>query len=164
MRVRLTRVRSHAWGHRVTCTLLPQIAFGPPWNCPVRARLLLARDIGRRVGCGAHLVDLRRTRVGRFTQPLTPASLEQAFGDGSWREMLLPLDVALAGYEAAVFGAVSAAAIRQGKVLRTPGITSSAVQCVAYSPEGTAIAVLRRVDDDSWHPGPVFEGSLGERS
>lgn len=32
----------------------------------------LARDIGRRLGCGAHLVSLRRTRSGSFT-------LEQAF-------------------------------------------------------------------------------------
>jgi tRNA pseudouridine55 synthase len=29
----------------------------------------LARDIGERIGCGAHLAALRRTQVGRFTLP-----------------------------------------------------------------------------------------------
>jgi len=37
----------------------------------------LAKDIGRRLGCGAHLVSLRRTRSGTFT-------LEQAIG---WEEL-----------------------------------------------------------------------------
>jgi tRNA pseudouridine55 synthase len=39
----------------------------------------LARDLGDRLGCGAHLEELRRTRVGDF--PLADASTLEAFAD-----------------------------------------------------------------------------------
>src|SRR5690606_8314126 len=43
----------------------------------------LAQDIGRELGCGAHLVALRRTRVGPF-------GLDEAIGLESLQAMLAP--------------------------------------------------------------------------
>ena len=57
----------------------------------------LAADIGRRLGCGAYLVALRRTRVGGFglEAAATLAALE-AEGVEAARKRLLPLEVLVA--------------------------------------------------------------------
>ncbi|MCL4802556.1 MAG: tRNA pseudouridine(55) synthase TruB [Burkholderiales bacterium] len=58
----------------------------------------LAEDIGRRLGCGAHLAELRRTCVGRFgvDEAVTLEAIEGA--DPAARARLLrPVDAMLAG-------------------------------------------------------------------
>jgi tRNA pseudouridine55 synthase len=58
----------------------------------------LARDIGKSLGCGAHLAMLRRTRVGRFSVQDAPslAGLEAAIRRaGGIEPFLLPADEAL---------------------------------------------------------------------
>jgi tRNA pseudouridine55 synthase len=53
----------------------------------------LARDMGRRIGCGAHLVSLRRTRSGPFTldQTFSMEHLRSLPGAGALLACLLPL-------------------------------------------------------------------------
>ncbi|MGQ9897462.1 MAG: tRNA pseudouridine(55) synthase TruB [Acidobacteriota bacterium] len=56
----------------------------------------LAHDIGERLGCGAHLVALRRTAVDGFTieEVLTLEELQQCVITGNWTDKLLsPLDL-----------------------------------------------------------------------
>jgi tRNA pseudouridine55 synthase len=52
---------------------------------------VLAADLGTRLGCGAHLADLRRTRSGPFTlaQAATPERLERAAEAGEIESMLI---------------------------------------------------------------------------
>ena len=61
----------------------------------------LAQDIGERLGCGAHLSALRRTRVGRLD--LAQAVALEAFEASSENDregLLLPVDALLAGLPA----------------------------------------------------------------
>ena len=56
---------------------------------------VLAEDIGRALGCGAHLVGLRRTEVGHLTleQSFTIESIQQGLQDSS--SYILPVDALL---------------------------------------------------------------------
>ena len=80
----------------------------------------LAYDLGERLGPGAHLAALTRTRSGPFTlaQSLTLEALEAALADGTWREHLFAADEALLGWRAAILGAASEARMRNGQLLR----------------------------------------------
>jgi len=53
---------------------------------------VLAQDLGRLLGCGGHLADLRRTRNGPFTIEMaeTPEALEAAAADGKLEARLVP--------------------------------------------------------------------------
>jgi len=53
---------------------------------------VLAQDLGRVLGCGGHLADLRRTRNGPFTIEMaaTPEVLEAAAADGKLESRLVP--------------------------------------------------------------------------
>jgi tRNA pseudouridine55 synthase len=59
----------------------------------------LAEDFGKRLYVGAHLAELRRTRVGDFpiTQAITLDELKIHFGEQSIGAVLLPLAAALSG-------------------------------------------------------------------
>jgi tRNA pseudouridine55 synthase len=60
----------------------------------------LARDIGEALGCGGHLVALRRTQAGQFTlnDAVTLEQLEQAAKEGRAESLLLPMDRAVADW------------------------------------------------------------------
>ncbi len=62
----------------------------------------LAHDLGLALGCGAHLVSLRRTAVGPFSidQAVTPENLLGAADDGSLTGLLIPLERLLPGVPA----------------------------------------------------------------
>jgi tRNA pseudouridine55 synthase len=57
----------------------------------------LAEDFGRRLYVGAHLAELRRTRVGDFeiAHAITLVQLQMHFGEESLGSVLLPLNAAL---------------------------------------------------------------------
>ena len=58
---------------------------------------VLAEDFGKRLGVGAHLAALRRTRAGRFlaTDATTLEHLQQIVGDGLLADIMVPPDAAL---------------------------------------------------------------------
>lgn len=62
----------------------------------------VARDLGERLGCLAHVIQLRRTAVGPFglDQATTLAALEQIVADDSLLQILVPVATALAGIPA----------------------------------------------------------------
>ncbi len=62
----------------------------------------LAEEMGRRLGCGAHLHALERLFVGPFESgnAVSPEALARAAAGGGFREMLLPMDRALEHFEA----------------------------------------------------------------
>lgn len=60
----------------------------------------LARDIGEALGCGGHLVALRRTQSGHFSldEAITLDGLEEASKRGQAAALLLPMDRAVADW------------------------------------------------------------------
>jgi tRNA pseudouridine55 synthase len=80
----------------------------------------LAIDLGRALGCGAHLAALRRTAIGTFSieQAVTPEVLETAEPpDG----LLEPVDALIAAYPRLDLDEVSGAALMQGRELPGEG-------------------------------------------
>lgn len=60
----------------------------------------LARDIGEALGCGGHLIALRRTQAGVFTltDAVTLEQVEQAAKEGRAESLLLPMDRAVSNW------------------------------------------------------------------
>src|SRR5690349_9948203 len=81
----------------------------------------LVRDLGERLGCGAHVVALRRLWVEPFMSPtmqtLDELATRAAQGAGALAEVLLPLEQGLAGRARVDVDAAGARKLRQGQVL-----------------------------------------------
>lgn len=122
----------------------------------------LAHDIGERLGCGAHLAALRRTRIGSFgvDSAVTPAKFEETAADGGWRELLLPIDSALALLPPVALTASEEQDIRHGRAVRPeagyePGETERPYR--AYGEDGSLVAILTHdVVTGLFRPQKVF--------
>jgi tRNA pseudouridine55 synthase len=82
----------------------------------------LARDLGERLGCGAHLTALRRLWVDPFVQPamVTLETLQRLVVDGDFAaidRLLLPLEDGLAAVPALRLDSVQAQRLRHGQRL-----------------------------------------------
>jgi tRNA pseudouridine55 synthase len=115
----------------------------------------LAHDLGREVGCGAHLTGLVRLASGDFR-------LEDAVGiDTLTRErlpsLLLPLDAALGRYPALHLDEEAAQAVRSGRAVEGPSLGGEIGLARAYGPDGILLAVMvYRPGQGVWHPRKVF--------
>lgn len=78
----------------------------------------LAMDIGHLLGCGAHLVALRRTRIGAFRleDALTEAELE-AMSEAGRDQRLAPVDALIAGYPVLTLDQSAAERVLHGQAL-----------------------------------------------
>jgi len=128
----------------------------------------IAHDLGRVLGCGAHLTDLTRLASGKFrledAHPLE--AVEAAFAAGEWRRIVHPLDEALAHFPAVTLDEEKAKRVRHGQPVElaqvSPDRTSqegstTAPLCRVYSPEGTLLALLYQKDgSNQWWPRKVF--------
>ena len=102
----------------------------------------LVRDLGEQLGCGAHVVALRRLWVEPFMAPVMH-TLEQmgeraAQGPAALEALLLPLEQGLAGYPQARVDAAQAQKLRQGQAIEWDG---PAGPCVALDGDGRAVAL-----------------------
>lgn len=79
----------------------------------------LAADIGRALGCGAHVVDLRRKRSGKFTieQALSIAEFKELISSGKISEKIIPLAEGVEYKGKIIVGDQTARKIRQGRVI-----------------------------------------------
>lgn len=112
-----------------------------------------AHDLGQRLGCGAHLSALRRTRVGKFgiEDAVTLDDVEE--GD------LLPLAEALPPVPLVSLTYRQVEAIRQGQpvgCLHPPG----GVVCGLVGPEGEVVG-MARIDGQELHPECVIPAVVG---
>ncbi|HEV2459594.1 MAG TPA: tRNA pseudouridine(55) synthase TruB [Ktedonobacterales bacterium] len=127
----------------------------------------LAHDLGARLGPGAHLAALVRTRSGPFTldHSLTLDALEAALGDGSWRDHLYAPDEALIERRAAILNAESTARLTNGQLLRfmdgaradelPPPAPDELLR--AYSVDGCFLGILRwDTGAAAWQPHKVM--------
>ena len=84
----------------------------------------LAEDLGAALGCGGHVVALRRTGAGPFddTGLVTPQALEAAAeqGTAALDALLRPVDSALAGWPRVDLGPDLVDFIRRGQAVQVP--------------------------------------------
>ncbi|MDY7033916.1 MAG: tRNA pseudouridine(55) synthase TruB [Thermodesulfobacteriota bacterium] len=81
---------------RIAAIDLPYVSFAVSCSKGTYIRTLCA-DIGRNLGCGAHLVRLRRTRSGKFRieDALTIQEVEESVKKGAIEKHVIPMDKAL---------------------------------------------------------------------
>lgn len=136
----------------------------------------LAYDLGERLGPGAHLAALVRTRSGPFAlaDSITLDTLEQSLADGTWPDYLYAPDEALLDRDAALLAAQSEARLRNGQLVRfanassyphplqqerepetEPTLAPSLLR--AYSTDGRFLGVLRwAAETDAWQPHKIL--------
>lgn len=121
----------------------------------------LAHDLGRALGCGAHVAQLRRTLVGEFriTGALSMEKLESMHEEGRIGEALLsPVDL-LPEIPVERVDAGMAARIRVGHDFRVnPFGRSAAARLVkAVGPDGRLLCLGKAVSPRMFHPFLVFD-------
>ena len=97
----------------------------------------LAHDLGARLGCGAHLDALRRTRVGRFT--LSDAATLEAL-EGHVEERLVPPAALVADLPSRRLDEGEARAIRYGQAVPAGDVTASG-DCALLDSEGALVGI-----------------------
>lgn len=120
----------------------------------------LAHDLGSRLGCGAHVAELRRTRVGEFgsADSLTLERLTALKRQDRIREALVsPLDL-LPELPVERVDAAAASRIRHGRQFRVSpfGHCSQARLVKAVDPEGRLLCLGRAVSPRLFRPFVVF--------
>jgi tRNA pseudouridine55 synthase len=90
----------------------------------------LAEDIGKRLGCGAHVSGLRRTGVGPYDDSALYAleAVQEAFREKRFAEMdgwLLPLESALSEWPEVKLTADAAFYLKQGQPVLVPNAPTS---------------------------------------
>jgi len=101
-------------------------------TCDLRARVVcsagtyvraLAESLGERLGTGAHLAALRRTRAGAFrvSDAHTLDELQTKTEAGAGAEILLPMKAALSGLPAVHLSVREAQKVRHGAAVGVPG-------------------------------------------
>jgi tRNA pseudouridine55 synthase len=80
----------------------------------------IARDLGRLLGCQAHVVELRRLKVGAFeaAHAVTPQTLERLVGDDAFPQVLRPLKDALMALPSVALTGPQALRLRAGQSIR----------------------------------------------
>ncbi len=117
----------------------------------------LAHDLGQTLGCGAHLVGLRRTKSGRFTlrDAIPLHVLREAFNAGEWYKYLIPAAEALGEWYAVELDAGQVELVRNGH--RIPALPDSPNIARGINEQGDLVAVLERTPDVwEWKPRKVF--------
>lgn len=117
----------------------------------------LANDVGKDLGCGAHLIGLRRTKSGRFTlrDAVSLRKLKEAFDAGNWYQYLIPAAEALSDWPAIELGVADVDAIQHGH--RVAAAEGSSGWARGISEQGELVALLE-FDEASaeWQPRKVF--------
>ncbi|HEX2979951.1 MAG TPA: tRNA pseudouridine(55) synthase TruB [Anaerolineaceae bacterium] len=117
----------------------------------------LAHDLGNALGCGAHLVGLRRTKSGRFTlrDAVPLRKLREAFEAGNWYQYLIPAAEALSDWPAVELEVDAVDAIRHGH--RIPAEDGSPDWARGISEQGELVALME-IDHETneWQPRKVF--------
>ena len=105
---------------------------------------VLAEDLGTRLGTGAHLVSLRRTRAGAFRveRAVTPGRLEEIAGEGRLPEILLPPEAALPSLPCVHLTDAEARRVRHGAAVGVGTLADrSGARVRLHDGEGKLLAV-----------------------
>ncbi len=124
----------------------------------------LACDIGRLLGCGAHLTALQRLKYGSFdiADAVSLDELKKACLEGSWQQFLHAPDAALENWPALVVAGEAEDNICHGRPLeleeqQLPEGALVAGRCRVYGHNGAFLAVMTfEPESRRWHPDKVF--------
>lgn len=118
----------------------------------------LAEDIGRELGCGGHVVQLRRTGVGPYAESGAPfATMDQVAELAAEENMqaldalLLPLDTALGHWPAVRLSADATFYLQQGQAVLVPQAPTEGLVRL-YDPSSVFIGVGCILDDGKVQP------------
>ena len=118
----------------------------------------LAHDLGESIGCGAHLLCLRRDVVGPFSlhQSYQLEDIEQTNDSCEVSSLLLPSGDAMVGWQKVCLGADDVRKIRHGNSVIGSDCVSETL-ALAYDVEGELIAVLEgQPEFGRWQPRKVL--------
>jgi len=139
----------------------------------------LAHDMGKKMGCGAHLAEICRTAVGEFSieQAIPIQELAAAARDGKWKHRIIPLENLLTNYPRVNVLPVLEKRVRHGgrfTVMTSqvqpaylelpPGATthldadpSEPLRLRVFSQEGKLLAIAEAVLPRTYQPIVVFD-------
>ena len=129
----------------------------------------LAHDLGRKIGCGAHLAGLRRTAVAEFTEKraVTIDALAQVVQEGKLETCLVPIEALLPNCPELVVRGREEKSVRHGHKFQlaqalwpgrgvTPDRPPAASLLKILNPDRRLIAVARQVSGGIYHPDLVL--------
>lgn len=121
----------------------------------------LARDMGRALGCYAHVVALRRTRVGPFSEEdavsldeLREARARENGGDIG--QFLLPVEAALSDVPELVVSQQDATNLAMGRAVLIRGRDAPILEGPVFVTFKGCLVALGEVDKGALHPTRVF--------
>ena len=122
-----------------------------------RKLLRLAHDLGKKMGCGAHLKSLRRTAVAEFgiEDAHTLEELMQAAEQGRVEELSVHPRKLLPHFPCVTATEENAALIRSGRAVNLPELSREKLVKV-FCGQRELIAIGTRIAGTLFHPGIVF--------
>ena len=108
----------------------------------------VAHDLGQLLGSGAHVSKLVRLRTGSFnlSDAVSLDKFSEAVAEGSWKELIRPLDALLLDMKSAVVGKAVERVLRNGQPISLGhyGLYAGHLEsCRLYSGDGRFLAVVR---------------------
>jgi tRNA pseudouridine55 synthase len=126
----------------------------------------IAEDLGRALGCGAHVKVLRRVQAGPFGEAdcVAPTTLEALRSREAWAEMdrlLRPADVAVAALPDVVLAEAAGFYLRQGQPVRVPQAPAQGLVQL-HTATGEFVGVGEILDDGRVAPRRLVVQSVAQ--
>ena len=122
----------------------------------------IARDMGRLLGCYGHVIALRRTRVGPFTEQraITLVAIDDASkledGGEALTRLLAPVESALADLPELMVSPNDAASLVRGQAILIRGRDAPLLSGPAFATSKGRLIALGELDKGALHPTRVF--------
>lgn len=122
----------------------------------------LANDLGEKLGCGAYLVGLRRTKSGRFSlrDAVPLRKLQEAFTAGNWYQYLIPAAEALGDWPALELSPDDVEGVRHGHRVKAAEDAVLGAKIRGVSTQGELVSLMECVEGEDgalvWQPKKVF--------
>jgi len=118
----------------------------------------LARDMGRVLGSAAHVIALRRTRVGSFDEAVAVSltELREAAETGDVMAHLRPVEAALDDLPGLSMGPGDAASLARGQAVLVRGRDAPVLNGAAYAHFKGRILALGELEKGAFRPTRVF--------
>jgi tRNA pseudouridine55 synthase len=123
----------------------------------------IARDLGQRLGCFAHLAGLVRTRVGPFQigEALDLGRIAAVAADGAWADALWSTDCASLSSPAVLIAEARARDFAHGRAWQSSSPAHGASNVRVYAEAGILLGLARADEQGRWQPSVVLSDALG---
>lgn len=119
----------------------------------------LVHDLGDKLGCGATLTALRRTRNGQFSlrDAVPLRKLQEAFMDNDWYRYLIPAAEALSDWYTIELDEHALDEVRHGHRVPATEVTEPEKWARAISQDSELVALMQYdAETQEWQPRKVF--------